>query len=141
MKSHGLTEEERELLKRSAMEVALKAYAPYSGFRVGAAVIGERLHCGVNVENACYNLGLCAERSALSTAISQGETKIRGIAIACVDAQPATNLQECMPCGACRQWIKELAPEAEIIICGTEHLFTIDQLLPIAFTLRAGAQE
>jgi len=141
MKSHELTKEERELLKQSAIEAARKAYAPYSRFRVGAAVIGERLHCGVNVENACYNLGLCAERSALSTAISQGEKRIRGIAIACVDAPPGANLEECMPCGACRQWIRELAPDAEIIICGTDHRFTIDELLPMPFTLGARAQE
>jgi cytidine deaminase len=127
-----LTGGEREELLRVASEVAGKAYAPYSNFRVGTAVLGERAtYTGVNVENASYGLGICAERSALAAAIAAGEKKIRGIAIACVDA--SANSPAGLPCGACRQWILELAPNAEILIMGHDKSFQIGDLLPTPF--------
>ena len=127
-----LTDAEREELLRSASAVAEKAYAPYSNFRVGTAILGERAtYTGVNVENASYGLAICAERSALAAAIAAGEKKIRGIAIACVDASADSSAG--LPCGACRQWMFELAPYAEILILGKNRSFRIEELLPRPF--------
>ena len=127
-----LSGSEREELLRVASAVAEKAYAPYSNFRVGTAVVGEKgTYIGVNVENASHGLAICAERSALAAAIAAGERKIRGIAIACVDA-PADSSAG-FPCGACRQWMLELAPGAEILILGVAGSFCIEDLLPRAF--------
>ena len=127
-----LSGEERTQLLRAATAVAENAYAPYSNFRVGAAVLGEKgTYTGVNVENASYGLGICAERSALAAAIAAGEKKFRGIAIACVDA--STDSSARLPCGACRQWIYELAPKAEVLIMGHDKPFQIEELLPTPF--------
>lgn len=127
-----LTGRERDELLRAASEVALKAYAPYSNFRVGTAVLGKKAtYTGVNVENASYGLAICAERSALAAAIAAGEKKVRGIAIACIDAPPGSSAG--LPCGACRQWILELAPGAEILIPGTDGPIRIEDLLPRPF--------
>ena len=131
-----LTDDEREELLRAAFAVAENAYAPYSNFRVGTAVLGERAtDTGVNVENASYGLAICAERSALAAAIAAGEKKIRGIAIACIDA--AADSAAGLPCGACRQWILELAPHAEILILGKNRSFRIEELLPQPFQSHA----
>ena len=127
-----LNGEEREQLLRAAARVAEKAYAPYSNFRVGTAVLGEKAtYTGVNVENASYGLAVCAERSALAAAVTAGEKKIRGIAIACIDASADSSAG--LPCGACRQWILELAPRAEIVILGKDRSFRIEDLLPVPF--------
>lgn len=126
-----MTQEDRRNLTAAALEVAEKAYAPYSKFRVGAAALGDHeIYLGVNVENASYGLTLCAERAALSAAISAGEKNIRAIAIACLDASTKTTM---MPCGACRQWIFEIAPEAEILIAGLDKSYRIAELLPEPF--------
>jgi len=118
--------------------VARQAYAPYSNFRVGAAVLGSNgnIYSGVNVENASFGLGTCAERVALASAIADGERNFVAIAIACVDAPTGSPLAQRMPCGACRQWIQELAPKAEIFILGENRSFRITDLLPVAFSLR-----
>ena len=124
--------EERDRLLRAANDAAVRAHAPYSKFRVGAAVLGEKAtYTGVNVESASYGLGLCAERSALAGAISAGDKQIRAIAIACIDASADTTAK--FPCGACRQWIFELAPNAEIFIAGHAKTFCIEELLPKPF--------
>ncbi|HLH04861.1 MAG TPA: cytidine deaminase [Bryobacteraceae bacterium] len=126
----------RERLLQSAREAALKAYAPYSKFRVGAAVLGARdIHTGVNVENASYGLTLCAERSALSAAVVSADRPIRAVAIACIDAPPDSSPGSFMPCGACRQWLAELAPDALLLIAGTPRDYTVSELLPLPFTL------
>jgi cytidine deaminase len=136
MAMQHLTSSERNELLEKAKLIAETAHAPYSKFRVGAAVLGERgIHVGSNVENGSYGLGLCAERSALSAAIAAGDRQIRAIAIACIDAQPNGPAGSLMPCGACRQWIAELAPEATILIAGDEREYSIDDLLPQAFRL------
>ncbi len=127
---------EREALLALAREVAQRAYCPYSHFRVGAAVIaGERVFTGVNIEIASYGLTLCAERSALATAISAGALPITQIAVACIDASPDMPLNQRTPCGACRQWLADLAPDVVISIDGSTRDFTIADLLPFAFTL------
>lgn len=111
-----------------------RAHAPYSGFRVGAALEDETgaVHPGVNVESASYGLTLCAERNALFGAIARGATRFRRIAIAC---EPAGG---CIPCGACRQVLSELAPDLEVIVAspeGAPEMIPIRDLLPRPFTL------
>jgi len=120
-----------------AKAAALSAYAPYSNFRVGAAVLGQsgRMYRGANVENASLGLGTCAERVALASAIADGERNLVALAIACVDAPEEAPLEQRMPCGACRQWIRELAPDAQIFILGESRSFRIGDLLPMAFFL------
>ena len=129
----------RQELCREAQQIANNAYAPYSKFRVGAAVLGkEKIYLGTNVENASYGLSLCAERSALAIAIANGETEIQAIAIACIDAKDPDNLRLLTPCGACRQWMAELASKAKIFICQADrdcHTFSLEDLLPNAFEL------
>ncbi len=120
-----------------AKEASNYAYAPYSNFKVGAAVLFEskNIYSGCNVENSSYGLSLCAERNAISNGISNGEHKIEKIAI----FSPNTYL--CFPCGACRQWIMELSKDknTEIILQDDSKdgikIFSIDQLLPFAFSL------
>jgi cytidine deaminase len=132
-----MNSEDRKTLLAAAKTAALSAYCPYSKFRVGAAVRGAQgITVGCNVENASYGLTLCAERNALSTAVAAGNTKISAIAVACIDAAPEAGLSELMPCGACRQWIQELAPDAEILIAGTDRMFSIADLLPNPFDLK-----
>jgi cytidine deaminase len=125
----------------SARSAAERAHAPYSGFRVGAAVLGAAgVHTAANVENASYGLSLCAERAALSRALAEGDGEgIRAIAVACVDAAPDSPLGEVMPCGACRQWLAELAPEADVHVASADggvRTVSVDDLLPHAFVLR-----
>jgi cytidine deaminase len=129
--------EDSELLQ-AARNAAQMAYAPYSRFRVGSAVRGMKgVYVGVNVENASYNLGLCAERAALAAAMSAGEKNILAVAISCVDVAAAQGVESRMPCGACRQWFSELAPDARILIDGVDRVFSVGDLLPHAFALRA----
>jgi cytidine deaminase len=118
-----------------AREVALRAYAPYSRFRVGAAVTDSSgtVHIGCNVENASYGLSICAERSAMFAAIAAGAPRpFTALAVSCIDANGS-------PCGACRQVMFEhLASDAVIYVDGVGQ-FTLAELLPHAFELKAGA--
>jgi cytidine deaminase len=126
----------RERLLDAALEVANRAYAPYSGFSVGAALLTEagNIFQGCNVENASYGLTNCAERTAIFTAVaSEGAQtmKIRAIAVVTASGEPAT------PCGACRQVISEFNPDAQVIFrseSGIESL-SVRELLPLGFTL------
>lgn len=128
---------DREYLLQQAREAARHAYCPYSHFHVGAALkAGDRIFTGVNIEISSYGLTLCAERSALAAAVSAGAGPITQISVACIDARPEAGAQERVPCGACRQWIAELAPDAIIFIDGLERDFKIEDLLPLAFGLK-----
>ncbi|HEY7974799.1 MAG TPA: cytidine deaminase [Ktedonobacterales bacterium] len=133
------TAAEREELLAAARVAATHAWAPYSHFRVGAAVAintaeGRRVVTGANVENASYGLTLCAERAALAAACQLGAAgerpQITAIAVVGLDAQPG----ECMPCGACRQWFAELAPDADYYVEGVAETLHLDDLLPRRFT-------
>jgi len=125
----------REELLAAAREAAANAYCPYSKFHVGAAVAAAgKIYTGVNVENASYGLTLCAERAALAAAITAGAREITDIAVACIDA--SLGLEERMPCGACRQWLAELAPHARIHILGAKKTYTLEELLPYSFKLQ-----
>lgn len=101
----------RALVAR-ARAVRQNAYAPYSGYRVGAALITAtgRVHAGCNVENASYGLTLCAERSAIAQMIAAGEREISAIAIVTEGPEPGT------PCGLCRQTMAELALDLPIAL-------------------------
>ena len=116
---------------------ALASYAPYSGFRVGAVVVGENgeTFTGANVENAAYPVSSCAEATAISTAVVQGVRKIKAVAVACIDAK---GVDGAYPCGRCRQIMSEFDVESVIVTGGEgsevrEH--TLDELLPHRFTL------
>src|SRR5947208_16833445 len=124
----------REELLHLAREVAQHAYCPYSHFHVGAALVaGGSIYTGVNIEISSYGLTLCAERSALAAAISAGAGPITQIAVAFIDASQEAPIQERTPCGACRQWLADLAPNATIYLDGDMRDFTIEELLPYAF--------
>ena len=102
-----------EELMEKAIEASKKAYTPYSKFNVGASVLTEsnKVYSGCNFENASFGLTICAERNAMSSAISAGEkTKITAIAI----YSPKQKM--CLPCGACRQWLCEFAKNENIEI-------------------------
>jgi len=143
---HGNTQKEKMMIPREelltlAREVAERAYCPYSHFRVGAAVVaGGKTYVGVNVEISSYGLTLCAERSALAAAISAGAGPVTQVAVACIDAPPGGPIHERTPCGACRQWLADLAPNAVIYIDGDLRDFTVADLLPYAFGHKAKPQ-
>jgi cytidine deaminase len=127
---------EREMLLSVARDAAQHAHCPYSHFRVGAAIVaGGQIYVGVNIEIASYGLTLCAERSALAAAISAGAAAITHVAVACIDAPATASIGERMPCGACRQWLADLAPDTIIYVDGVERDFRIPDLLPYAFSL------
>ena len=126
---------EEELLAL-ARKVALQAHCPYSHFRVGAALVaGNQIFTGVNIEISSYGLTLCAERAALAAAMTAGAGPITQVAVACIDTPAEAPLAERTPCGACRQWLADLAPQATIYIDGAAQEFTIADLLPHAFGL------
>jgi cytidine deaminase len=118
---------DRELYER-AQAVAERAYAPYSNFRVGAAVVARdgRVFEGVNVENAAYPLGVCAEKSALTAAVTEGVRpgEVEAIAITA------------SPCGGCRQWLHEFGIDRVVYANGGElRAATPAELLPDTFEL------
>ena len=126
----------REELLQLARETAQRARAPYSHFRVGCALAaGGAIYTGANVEISSYGLSLCAERSALAAAISHGAGPITQVAVACIDVSPDAGIAERTPCGACRQWLADLAPDAVIYMDGVEREFSVGELLPFAFGL------
>jgi len=129
---------QKKALVDAAIKAAEKAYAPYSHFRVGAALLDEKgtVYTGCNIENASYGLCNCAERTALFKAISEGVTPKTGIKALAVVTLDAAGF--CSPCGACRQVIYELATQAMILLAdrnGTWQETTPDELLPGAFVL------
>ena len=121
---------------QQARQIALHAHATYSHFRVGAVVVaGEQIFVGVNVESSSYGLTLCAERAALAAAKAAGAAAISQVAVACIDAPAEASANERTPCGACRQWLADLAPGATIFIDGIPGEFSVPDLLPYAFGL------
>lgn len=114
-----------------AREAQEKAYAPYSGFRVGAAVYaGGEIFQGCNVENAAYGSSVCAERGAAMAAVLAGNTSFDAIAVV-GDSEAPT-----VPCGSCRQFLAEFNPEMRVVMGGRlDHVSvsTLDELLPDAF--------
>ena len=130
-------DEQQQALLDAARRVALNAYAPYSRFRVGAAVrdAGGATFAGCNVESASYGLSICAERAAIFAAVAAGARRpLEAMALVCLDADAGS----CMPCGACRQVMAEhLAPDALVDVDGAGS-FRVADLLPHAFRLSPG---
>ena len=135
MNSFPLSTEEEAKLVEVAENILTKAYAPYSQFRVGAAILTEKgnIFAGCNVENRAYGLTICAERNAIAAAVAaEGGDKMKIKAIAVVNAQNTS----CSPCGACRQVIWEFGYNAIVIFQGDrgKQTLSIDQLLPSGFS-------
>ncbi len=124
---------DKERLLGCAVKATKNAYSPYSGFKVGAAVLGDdgNIYIGANVENASYGLTVCAERTAIFGMINGGGKKIVAIAVFCDAAK------SCMPCGSCRQVVSEFALNNHIPVYtkGSEiqQDFILSELLPHAF--------
>lgn len=117
-------------LVAAALQARDRAYAPYSRFPVGAAVLaGDDVFGGCNVENASFGLTICAERSAVFAAVAAGHRRIGAVAVAGGGDVPAA------PCGACRQVLYEFGPEMTVILHGPDGaiLHPLAGLLPLAF--------
>ena len=129
----ALTDAERAALLQAAVDAMGRAYAPYSNFQVGAAVLDDqgRIHPGCNVENAAYPQGVCAEGGALSAMVLAGGRRVRAVLVAGRGEGLVT------PCGGCRQKIREFAaPDTPILIADAQQVrasFTLDDLLPHSF--------
>lgn len=120
-------------LVKEALAASKMAYAPYSGFPVGAALLvsSGKIYRGVNIENISFSLTLCAERVAIFKALSEGERKFLALAVSTESSPPAA------PCGACRQVMVEFAPELPILLvnaAGERCLVNLKDLLALPFT-------
>jgi len=123
------------MLINAARNTRDNAYAPYSGFKVGAAIVAEdgNIYVGCNVENASYGLTVCAERNAIASLIASGNRFPISIAIVAKDGVL------CPPCGACRQVLTEFNPNLEIILESGDksfELFKLNEILPLSFSTK-----
>jgi cytidine deaminase len=127
-----MEETQKQEMIRVAFEARQKAYAPYSHFQVGAALLGlsGRIYSGCNVENASFGATICAERTAVVKAVSEGETSFQALVVATDGKEPAA------PCGICRQFLVEFGPDLVLIMVnleGKQIETTLAQYLPGAF--------
>ena len=127
----ALDEAALEGLVEAARAVREQAYAPYSGFAVGAALLaGGRVFTGVNVENASYPISVCAERNAVAAMVAAGGRRVDAVAVVTDAATPTP------PCGGCRQCLWEFGPEAVVVahtLKGDRARWALADLLPHAF--------
>ncbi len=118
-------------MARAALEVRGNAHAPYSGFKVGAAVLDDdgRIFTGCNVENASYGLSVCAERHAVAAAVAAGARRLRSVAVASQTSPPVA------PCGACRQVLAEFGVHEVVLVntMGERVETSLAELLPSPF--------
>lgn len=135
----ALPAETAEMLMAEAEKARFRAYAPYSGFSVGAALLFEdgSVVSGCNVENASYSLSICAERNAMTTAVAMGLTRPTAAAVAGPDGV------FCPPCGACRQFLAEFNGAMPVVIKDVRgfRIIALDELLPSGFSLKDGETE
>ena len=128
-----LSDADQQRLLHAARQAQARAYAPYSGFAVGAALLDERgeLHAGCNVENAAFPQGVCAEAGALGAMVLAGGRRVRALAVVGDGAALVT------PCGGCRQKLREFgAPDTPVLVGDRTQLrarFTLAELLPASF--------
>jgi len=136
MKNTNAAEKQRATLLRTARTAMKRAYAPYSNFRVGAAILTKtgKVFSGCNVENASYGMTNCAERTAIFAAVAELGPKLEVTAVAVVNDHGVP----CSPCGACRQVIYEFGPDAVVFFQGAEgdKQAHITELLPEGFRLK-----
>lgn len=121
-------------LRAAAREAMEKAYAPYSGFRVGAAVeaMDGGIHGGCNVENASFSVTMCAERVAIGTAVTAGARRLRRVYVCSTSVEPVP------PCGVCRQALSEFGPDLLVVsegVHGGTRTWRLTELLPEQFRL------
>ena len=137
-----MTANEQSLIDAAAA-VRTNAYAPYSNYKVGAAILDDKgqVHVGCNVENSSYPQGTCAESNVVSTMVAQGGKTIVAIAVVGgsgkVSIAAGGNVDACTPCGGCRQNILEFSDDSTRILlvdaAGKVTRYTIDELLPVSF--------
>lgn len=135
MSDSTLSPDTLQNLMKQAHAAYAHAYTPYSHFPVGAALLLEDESIapisGCNVENASFGLAICAERVAITKAVSTGNRRFRAIAIAAAKASP------CYPCGTCLQFIREFGPDIQVILEGEDGVleqYSISEMLPYSFT-------
>lgn len=133
--------EDYSYLIKEALIAREYSYSPYSNFAVGAAVLCEdgMIFTGCNIENASYPAGICAERTAISKAVSEGHRVIKAIAIVGGKSDEKDVLSElCFPCGICRQVLREFSDPARLAVvvgksCDDYEIYALDDLLPHSF--------
>jgi cytidine deaminase len=128
--------EHAELI-RLAQEARHMAYAPYSGFKVGACLLApdQTVYTGANVENASYGLTVCAERIAVFKAVTAGQKSFSALAVA------GSGEDMIIPCGACLQVLREFSADLQLLLTdgqGNCHLYRLEEFLPLAFQLSKG---
>lgn len=128
-----IDKQKQEELISVAMQAAQCAYSPYSGYKVGAALLGKsgKIFTGCNVENASFSMTICAERTAVCKAVSEGETAFLAVAVY-VDSE-----RSFPPCGACRQVLAEFAADMPVLVVNRieQYQTTLLELLPGKFSL------
>lgn len=136
MNSKNTRFDEQQLVD-AATKMRQNAHAPYSGYKVGSALMDDngQIYCGCNVENAAFRIGTCAEANAICAMVAAGGKKI--VAIAAVGG--AANIEACTPCGGCRQSIREFSDADTRVFLLEEDLqiisYSIEELLPASFSL------
>ena len=129
---------QKDLMKK-AFEAQKRAYAPYSHFEVGAALLTKegKVYLGCNIENAAFGAGTCAERTALFSAVNEGEREFEAIAVV-GKKQEDEAFSLCAPCGVCRQSLREFVdPSSFVVLLGDSvdsfQAYTLEELLPVSF--------
>ena len=126
----------KELIK-NAVKAREKSYSPYSNYKVGAALLTKsgKIYLGCNVENASYTPTICAERTAIFKAVSEGEREFEAIAI--VGGKGEELSKNCTPCGVCRQVMTEFCSKDFLVVLGTPedyNVYRLEELMPYTFT-------